>query len=67
MVFNFSSDSRTFTDYSPPCLINQKIMKDNNITNQNEYRAFLQKNALKIMQINTENSKKSVSRSFGNL
>ena len=67
MVFNFSSDSRTFTDYNPTCLINQKIMKDNNITNQNEYRAFLQKNALKIMQINAENSKKSLDRSFGDL
>lgn len=49
MVFNFASDGRAFTNYNSNCSIEQKIMKENNIKNPNEYRAFLQKNAEKLM------------------
>ena len=44
------SDARTFTDYNPNCELNRIIQKKYNVTDANEYRVFLQKNALKIME-----------------
>lgn len=59
MVFNFPADGRTFTDFNSPCLVNEKIMKDNNILNANEYRLFLQRNGSAIVDISRRNSSKS--------
>ena len=50
----FMDDSRLFTNYLPNSKLNTYITKINNITNNDEYRVFLQKNASKIM----ENEKK---------
>ena len=46
------SDARTFTDYRPSCVIDQNILKDNNIRSSYEYRQFLMKNASKFMKEN---------------
>jgi hypothetical protein len=59
MVFNFAADGRTFTDFNSPCLVNEKIMKDNKITNAGEYRLFLQRNGNAIADISRKNSAKS--------
>lgn len=59
MVFNFPADGRTFTDFNSPCSINSKIMNDNNITNANEYRLFLQRNGSSIADISRKNASKS--------
>ena len=52
----FMDDSRLFTNYLPNSKLNTYITKINNITNNDEYRVFLQKNASKIM----ENEKKFI-------
>jgi hypothetical protein len=44
------SDARIFTDYNPNSDLNNIIQKKYNIKDANEYRSFLQKNAVKIMQ-----------------
>lgn len=46
------SDARAFTDYNPSCEVNNALQKKYNIKNSHEYRAFLQKNADKIMEDN---------------
>ena len=48
------SDARVFTDYNPNCELNNYIQKKYNITNAHEYRAFLQKNAEKIIEDNAK-------------
>lgn len=50
----FMDDSRLFTNYLPNSKLNTYVTKINNITNNDQYRIFLQKNASKIM----ENEKK---------
>ena len=52
----FMDDSRLFTNYLPNSKLNTYITKINNITNNDEYRVFLQKNASKIM----DNEKKFI-------
>ena len=52
----FMDDSRLFTNYLPNSKLNTYITKINNITNNDEYRIFLQKNASKIM----DNEKKFI-------
>ena len=52
----FMDDSRLFTNYLPNSKLNTYITKINNITNNDQYRIFLQKNASKIM----ENEKKFI-------
>ena len=59
MVFNFPADGRTFTDFNSPCMSNSKIMTDNNITDANEYRLFLQRNGMAITEISRKNAAKS--------
>lgn len=49
-------DSRLFTNYLPNSKLNTYVSKINNITNNDQYRIFLQKNASKIM----ENEKKFI-------
>ena len=46
----FMDDSRLFTNYLPNSKLNTYITKINNITNNDDYRIFLQKNASKIME-----------------
>ena len=52
----FMDDSRLFTNYLPNSKLNTYVTKINNITNNDQYRIFLQKNASKIM----ENEKKFI-------
>jgi hypothetical protein len=44
--------SNTITDYRTSCSVDNKIMKDNGIKTQQEYRLFVQRNADKILDIN---------------
>lgn len=44
------SDGRFLTDYRPRCVVDAKIMKDNGISNNTSYRAFLQHNATQLLQ-----------------
>lgn len=43
--------SNTITDYRPSCSIDQKIMQDNGIKTQAEYRLFIQRNGVKLMEL----------------
>jgi hypothetical protein len=43
------SDSRSFTNFLPNCELNNSIQKKYNISNAQEYRIFLQKNASQLM------------------
>jgi aspartate 1-decarboxylase len=43
--------SNTITDYRSSCSIDQKIMADNGIKTQAEYRLFIQRNGSKLMEI----------------
>lgn len=43
------SDSRAFTNFLPNCELNNSIQKKYNISNAQEYRNFLQKNASQLM------------------
>lgn len=52
----FMDDSRLFTNYLPNSKLNTYVTKINNITDNDQYRIFLQKNASKIM----ENEKKFI-------
>lgn len=60
MIFKSTSDASNFTEYNSSCLVNKKIMKDNKITSQYEYRKFLQQNAEKIIEINKKNVEFSI-------
>lgn len=50
MVFTHGT-SNTITDYRSSCSIDQKIMEDNGIKTQAEYRLFIQRNGNKIMEL----------------
>ena len=43
------NDGRLFTNYLPNSTLNSYVKKVNNITSENDYRQFLQKNGSKIM------------------
>ena len=49
------------TNFRSPTVINEKIKYDNNIVNNNDYRAFLQINGEKIMDSEWMNLKKTQS------
>jgi hypothetical protein len=49
MVFAAMQDGRFFTDYNPDCSINKKIKSQFGITDDHEYRLFLQRNGTKIL------------------
>ena len=53
--------SNTITDYRSACSIDQKIMEDNGIKTQAEYRAFLAKNGEKIMELARQSTMERVS------
>lgn len=46
----FMDDSRLFTNYLSNSKLNTYISKINNISDSDQYRIFLQKNASKIME-----------------
>lgn len=46
------SDGRLYRDWTPNCKTNDKIIEQNNITNNFEYRRFLQQNGTRIMKQN---------------
>lgn len=48
------SDGRAFTSYVSNCQMNSNIQKQNNIQNDAQYRAFLQKNGEKVVQAPTK-------------
>mgnify|MGYP007047513127 CR=1 FL=1 len=43
------SDGRAFTSYLPSCQMNEDIMSKNRVSSNSEYREFLQKNAVEII------------------
>lgn len=53
MVFNFLSDGRALTDYKANCSVEHQLMSKNKVSGS-EYRHYLQKNALAIMQADRE-------------
>lgn len=59
MPFLFGT-SNTITDYRSSCSIDQKIMADNGIKTQAEYRLFLQRNGDKIMELSRKNTEDRV-------
>lgn len=59
MPFLFGT-SNTITDYRSSCSIDQKIMADNGIKTQAEYRLFLQRNGDKIMDLARKNTEARV-------
>lgn len=53
--FNFPpimNDGRNYASWQPDALVNQQIQKQEKINNNWNYRQYLQKNGLKIMQYN---------------
>lgn len=50
------ADGRTFTDYRPNCMVDQGILKNNNIKSSYEYRQFLIKNASTFMRENNDDN-----------
>jgi len=57
--FNFPPimmDGRNYATWQPGAVVNDKIRENNNITSNWDYRTFLQKNAVKIMQANSVSS-----------
>jgi len=54
--FNFPpimSDGRNFSSWQPSAIVNERIQKQEGITNNFSYRQYLQNNSSKIMQYNT--------------
>jgi hypothetical protein len=49
MVFISDHSGRFTTDYRPSCVADQQIKTENGITDNYNFRLFLQRNALKIM------------------
>ena len=57
--FNFPPimmDGRNYATWQPGSVVNEQIRESNNITSNWDYRTFLQKNAVKIMQANSVSS-----------
>ena len=51
--FNFPalmSDGRTYSSWQPTAVLNDQIRKRENIKTNSEYRSYLQKNAMSIME-----------------
>jgi hypothetical protein len=53
MVFTFLADGRALTDYKANCSVNRELMSRNKVSG-GEYRHFLQKNGLALMQAERE-------------
>lgn len=50
------TDGRLYSSWQPNTLVNDTIKKDQNITTNWDYRAYLTTNALKIMQYNNQDA-----------
>lgn len=48
-MVKFVSYSRSLTDWQPNCELNRDIKESMNLTNNFDYRMFLQRNAEKLM------------------
>lgn len=44
------ADGRAFTSYVPNCQLNNNIQNANNISNNKDYRSFIQLNGDKLMK-----------------
>ena len=44
------SDGRIFTEHRSSCLINSQLVRKHNLTNSNDFRAFLQRNGPSILE-----------------
>jgi hypothetical protein len=49
------NDGRLFTSYNPNTVMNNELKKINNINSNQNYKQFLQNNAMDIMKMNGEN------------
>ena len=58
MVRPGMSDGRAFTSYVSNCQTNMNLMKQLSSKDSNEYRKFLQDNAVMIMEVQAQVSKK---------
>ena len=57
--FNYPAlmeDGRNFGSYIPGIEIDNRLQKNNNIKNNNDYRKYLQENAVKLMETNFMNA-----------
>jgi hypothetical protein len=50
MVFANDASGRSFTDYTPSCVLNDKIKKQAGISDNYSYKLYIQRNADKLMQ-----------------
>lgn len=48
------SDARFATDYRPSCYVHDLILKQNNIRDSTQMRLFMQRNANKLRDLNTQ-------------
>lgn len=56
MVFNCMSDGRCLTDWRPICQTNAEEKMRHGISNNQDYRMYLQQNASQIMHQNMNNN-----------
>jgi len=52
MVFVSDASGRFITSYVPECLVNESMKKQAGITDNYNYKLYLQRNAVKIMEAN---------------
>lgn len=60
MVFVQNADPRILTEYMSSCELNNNIQTANGIKSPHEYRMFLQRNGLKLMQNNTKSTQQII-------
>lgn len=53
-------DGRAYSIWDPAAVINEKIIKQENITTNREYREFLQQNAIHLMKLNQVTAQQNV-------
>ena len=56
MDFSLMNEGRPFTNYNTASIINQTIKNKNKFFTNNEYRAYLKKNASKIIKSNFDHA-----------
>lgn len=50
MVFVSDSSGRAFTDYTPNCVVDQRLKSQAKIKNNHDYRLFLQRHGLELIK-----------------
>tara|TARA_Y100000741_G_scaffold335629_1_gene293705 strand:- start:839 stop:1219 length:381 start_codon:yes stop_codon:yes gene_type:complete len=58
MNFGLENTGRPFTDFNSNSIANQNLKRQNNISTNNEYRAYLTSNATNIMESNIYQSQR---------